>query len=233
MVIMQSDSPNNILPLCANGEACPYSQELDGLRDQLALLKTQVRTDALTGLYNFRFLSETLPLEMERARRSFQPLSLILLDVDRFKAFNDKWGHDAGNLALQYVANIIAQTLRKLDFACRFGGEEFAIILPNTKLRQAVNVSERLRERLETSPLELPEGDIVTITASLGVDQFSPVMMESQEQFLKRVDELLYQAKNLGRNRVAHQDIQEVPETQVTQAEKDILFGVFRNDAEP
>lgn len=224
---MLPDSPDNNSFLCANGESCSYSQEMQGLREQIAQLKNQVRTDALTGLYNFRFLSETLPLEMERARRSFQPLSLILLDVDYFKNFNDQWGHEAGNLALQHVANIITQGLRKLDFACRFGGEEFAIILPNTDLRQAINVAERLRESLANADLYLPSGNSVKITASLGVDQFASVHIETPEHFMGRVDTLLYKAKESGRNCVAHGGIQHNPSTQVTQAEKEGLFNVF------
>jgi hypothetical protein len=91
-----------------------------------------------------------------------------------------------------------------------------------------------LREQLANSPLILSEGDVVNITVSLGVDQFSPPQMQTQEQFIACVDDLLYQAKGLGRNCVAHPDIQEAPTTQVTQAEKDILFGVFgdRDDTE-
>lgn len=224
---MQSDSAHHVMPQCINGEVCRYERELEELREQITQLKTQVRTDALTGLYNFRFLSETLPLEMERARRSFQPLSLILLDVDHFKSFNDQWGHEAGNLALQHMAIVILQSVRKLDFACRFGGEEFAIILPNTDLRQAINVAERLRECLASSSFTLASGNIVKITASLGVEQFAAGRTDTQEHFLARVDSLLYQAKQSGRNCVAYSNVPAAPETQVTQAEKDILFGVF------
>jgi diguanylate cyclase (GGDEF)-like protein len=227
---MLPDPTDNMLPVCASGEACRYTQELESLREQVAQLKTQVRTDALTGLYNFRFLCETLPLEMERARRSFQPLSLILLDIDYFKSFNDQWGHEAGNLALQHLARVIMQTLRKLDFACRFGGEEFAVILPNTDLRQAVSVAERLRESLAAASLNLPGGDIVKITASLGVDQFSPGKMHTRESFMEVVDNFLYQAKSAGRNCVAHPDIISSTATQVTQAEKEGLFGAFADD---
>lgn len=228
---MLSDLSNNtVSPSCADGASCRYSQELEALQTQIEFLKAQVRTDALTGLYNFRFLSETLPLEMERARRSFQPLSLILLDIDHFKSFNDRWGHEAGNKALCHLSNIIMQSLRKLDFACRFGGEEFAIILPNTDLRQAINVAERLRECLELSSIDLDGEHIVKITASLGADQFVANHMETPEHFIERVDTFLYQAKGLGRNRVAHPELQEAPVVQVTQEEKDVLFGAFGHD---
>lgn len=227
---MQSDSIHQSLPPCVSVESCRYVQEIEELREQIEQLKTQVRTDALTGLYNFRFLSETLPLEIERARRSLQPLSFIILDVDHFKTFNDRWGHDAGNLALQHIAGVVTQSLRKLDFACRFGGEEFAIILPNTDLRQAIGVAERLRECLATSSLELATKDIVKITASLGVDQFAAGYNETQEHFIARVDAFLYQAKQAGRNCVAHPVVPEATETQVTQAEKDFLFAAFDED---
>lgn len=224
---MLPDSTDNNLLLCANSDSCRYTSEMDALREQVAQLKAQVRTDALTGLYNFRFLSETLPLEMERARRSFMPLSLILLDVDHFKQFNDQWGHEAGNLALQHVARVIVQSLRKLDFACRFGGEEFAIILPNTDLRQAINVAERLRELLASAELQISAENRVRITASLGVGQFISTKMQTQEDFLAQIDGFLYEAKQSGRNCVAHVDVQSIASTQVTPAEKEGLLGLF------
>lgn len=197
------------------------------LRQEVDVLKEQVRTDALTGLYNFRFFSDALPLEMERASRSFQPLSLIVLDIDHFKGFNDKWGHEVGNKALSHVAQLIALTIRKLDFACRFGGEEFVILLPNTDLRQAVNVAERLREIIANTPLA-QEQNLITITASLGVDEYRGNHSDSPEGFLERVDAWLYQAKHAGRNCVKGPAVESADvSTTVTAEEKDALFGAF------
>lgn len=209
---------------------CQFLQEIQTLRQEVDLLKEQVRTDALTGLYNFRFFSDALPLEMERARRSFQPLSLIILDIDHFKEFNDRWGHELGNRALTHIAQLIALTIRKLDFACRFGGEEFVILLPNTDLRQTMSVAERLREIIATTPL-VHEEHSITITASLGVDEFRGNHSDSPEGFVERVDAWLYRAKHAGRNCVQGPSI-EVTEvtTTVTPEEKDALFGAFGPD---
>jgi diguanylate cyclase (GGDEF)-like protein len=213
---------------CLEGNApCQFLQELQSLRAEINLLREQVRTDALTGLYNFRFFSDTLPLEMERARRSCQALSLILLDVDHFKKFNDTWGHEIGNQALTLVANLITLTIRKLDYACRFGGEEFVILLPNTDLRQAKNVAERLREAIQTTPL-VKNGRNFPITASLGVDEFRPDHNETAEAFIKRVDGLLYEAKRDGRNCVKFPDVTaDTARSTVTIDEKDLLFHLF------
>lgn len=222
-------SPSDFVALsCPLGDAsCRFLQELSTLRQEVDVLKEQVRTDALTGLYNFRFFSDALPLEMERASRSFQPLSLIVLDIDHFKGFNDRWGHEVGNKALSHVAQLIALTIRKLDFACRFGGEEFVILLPNTDLRQAANAAERLREIIANTPL-VQEQNSISITASLGVDEYRGNHSDSPEGFLERVDAWLYQAKHAGRNCVKGPVIELADvSTTVTAEEKDALFGAF------
>lgn len=213
---------------CPIGDvSCRFLQELSSLRQEVDVLKEQVRTDALTGLYNFRFFSDALPLEMERASRSFQPLSLIVLDIDHFKGFNDRWGHEVGNKALSHIAQLIALTIRKLDFACRFGGEEFVILLPNTDLRQSINVAERLREIIANTPLT-QDRDSIAITASLGVDEYRGNHSDSPEGFLERVDTWLYQAKHAGRNCVKGPVIEPADvSTTVTTEEKDALFGMF------
>lgn len=228
-----SASPPDVVALsCPLGDApCQFLQELHTLRQEVDLLKEQVRTDALTGLYNFRFFSDALPLEMERACRSFQPLSLIILDIDHFKGFNDRWGHELGNRALIHIAQLIGLTIRKLDFACRFGGEEFVILLPNTDLRQAVSVAERLREIIATTPL-VNEQESITITASLGVDEYRGNHSDSPEGFIERVDTWLYQAKHAGRNCVKSPVIEPADiSTTVTTEEKDALFGAFGSDS--
>lgn len=215
---------------CPSSETgCHFQQEILSLRQELDLLKHQVRTDALTGLYNFRFFSDILPLEMERTRRALQPLSLIILDIDYFKLFNDRWGHECGNQALVHVAQLIAATIRKLDFACRFGGEEFVVVLPNTDLYQAMNVAERLRNVIATTPLMLQ--DAVTITASLGVDEFRANHSDSVQGFIERVDAWLYQAKHAGRNLVRGPIVTPVVTgTNVTADEKEALFGMFGSE---
>ncbi len=219
---------------CADGNPCRQAALVADLQQQLQDLQAQARSDALTGLYNFRFFSETLSLEMERARRSVQPLALILLDIDHFKTFNDRWGHERGNQALVHVANIITQTSRKLDYVCRYGGEEFALIMPNTDLRQAVAAAQRLCIALENSPLVLATGDSVRITASLGVDAFQGVLGESPEVFVNRTDQWLYAAKAAGRQQVAHPPLppEWVSPSQLTHEEKADLFALFQRTEE-
>lgn len=221
---------NNLL--CPVGEqSCEYLNEIVELRKEVDSLTELVRTDALTGLFNFRFFNETLILEMERTRRGTQPLSMILLDIDHFKKFNDQWGHEIGNHALVHIADIIKDAVRKLDFACRFGGEEFVILLPNTDLRQAVNVAERLREMIATTPLAVSEQEFITITASLGVDEFTSRHTESCEAFIHKVDSWLYKSKHNGRNQVAYPDLNVKERVDsVTQEEKNALFGALGNE---
>jgi diguanylate cyclase (GGDEF)-like protein len=168
------ETQHNIHQLeCLRGDGhCEYLSEIIDLRHQVKKLAGEARTDALTGLFNFRFFSETIELEMERTRRGTQPLAMILLDVDHFKVFNDQWGHELGNRALLHIASLIKIALRKLDIACRFGGEEFVILLPNTEIHQAVHVAERLKLMIETTPIKFDDGQSTSITASFGVDHF-------------------------------------------------------------
>ncbi|MFO1387635.1 GGDEF domain-containing protein [Cellvibrio sp.] len=214
-----------------SNDTCQFLNEIVELRKEVSSLTELVRTDALTGLYNFRFFNETLALEMERTRRGTQPLSMILLDIDHFKKFNDKWGHELGNHALIHIARLIKVAIRKLDFPCRFGGEEFVVLLPNTDLRQALSVAERVRELIETSPLSVDGQAPISITASIGVDQFTSAHTESCESFIRRVDAWLYRSKDSGRNLVSYPDLRGLRKLDsVTQEEKNALFGAVGNE---
>lgn len=214
---------------CPVGEVhCPYLAELHQLRREIDFLTEQVHTDALTGLYNFRYLNEALPVEMERTRRSGQTMALILLDIDHFKHFNDQWGHELGNQALVHVARLINLALRKPDLSCRFGGEEFVMILPNTDLVQAAGVAERLRAIIASTPLG-NDGQQIPLTASLGVDEFKFQHPDTPESLLRRVDNWLYAAKSQGRNRIACPELT-AGIAAVTAAEKDALFGWGSNE---
>ena len=227
-----SDITEKQLILCKrSNDTCQFLSEIADLRNEVSSLTQLVRTDALTGLYNFRFFNETLALEMERTRRGTQPLSMILLDIDHFKKFNDQWGHELGNHALVHIANLIKVAIRKLDFPCRFGGEEFVVLLPNTDLRQAANVAQRLREMIATNPLVISEQDPIVITASLGVDQFTSLNTETSEQFVRRVDAWLYKSKDNGRNQVTYPDLTaRKASNSVTQDEKNALFSAVGNE---
>lgn len=219
---------------CSLGDnSCQFLNEIVELRREVNFLKQQVRTDELTGLFNYRLFNETIALEMERTRRGTQPLSMILLDVDHFKKFNDQWGHEIGNQALVHIARLIKIAVRKLDYPCRYGGEEFVILLPNTDLRQAINVAERLREMIATTPLFINEQLTIPITASLGVDQFATHNSETSEAFIQRVDARLYNAKHNGRNQVSYPEVLAPTQKEsVTFEEKDALFNALRDSSE-
>lgn len=227
IAVLKNESATSLIHVsCESDVECRYAAKLVELQNQIAQLNGLVRTDALTQLFNFRFFSEALPLEMERTRRTLLPLSLILVDIDHFKQINDVWGHEIGNKALIHVAMVIRDVLRRLDFPCRYGGEEFALILPSTALNRAVSVAERLREKLENTPFVVGN-EAITVTASLGVVEFDRLSGESAENLLSRVDERLYWAKMHGRNCVAHSPYLSIPtsDTQVSAEEKQILFG--------
>ncbi len=204
---------------------CQWLQELSHLRSENTELKLLVTTDTLTGLNNFRYFQDNLSIEMERTLRAGRPTSIIMIDLDFFKAINDKRGHEAGNQALKVAAAVFKQAIRLSDVVCRYGGEEFVIILPQTNLPTAVNVAERVRFWLEQAQVEF-EGETFTLTASLGVGVFTKENEFTRESFVDSVDQYLYQAKEQGRNQVCHADYSTLKsETSVSAEEKSALFG--------
>ncbi len=159
-------------------------------------------TDSLTNLFNSRHFYDRLQNEVERANRYSHPLSLLLLDIDNFKKYNDTYGHLEGNTVLTVLSDVIRNNLRHIDTAYRYGGEEFTVLLPETECESALLVAERIRqnfERVEFSPL--PESR-VHMTVSIGVGQY--VAGESVTSFIKRVDACMYTAKRLGKNQINH-----------------------------
>ncbi len=159
-------------------------------------------TDHLTGLRNFRYFAEQLNHEVLRSDQYSEPLSLVMLDIDHFKTFNDRNGHDAGNDVLRRVGGIIRETLRKVDVGARYGGEEFAVILPSTPKRGARAAAERLREAIRAH--DFPNGThqpLGRVTASLGIATY-PADGRNATEFVKHCDRALYVAKAEGRDRV-------------------------------
>lgn len=153
-------------------------------------------TDKLTGLYMRDIFEVVLEKEFQIYKNDLMPLSLLMLDIDNFKGFNDKHGHQAGDHALENVGKIILGIIRKSDIACRYGGEELAIIMPNTVRDSAYEVAERIRKKIEKSRFEN-----LSITVSIGIAQTSNGI-DTPERLLKLADEALYQAKEAGRNQV-------------------------------
>ena len=166
--------------------------------------------DALTGLNNRRQFEIRLKQETANAKRNKKPLCCIMLDVDYFKKVNDTWGHSAGDCVLKNVAKIVAQELREYDIASRYGGEEFCILLPDTKLREAVFVAQRLRSAVEKADICLSDDqvlglDTLNVTISVGVSEYD-FGSDTPEKLHQAADIALYEAKKRGRNRVVVYD---------------------------
>jgi len=159
-------------------------------------------TDDLTALPNFRYLQERLPEELNRSKRYNHPMSFLMIDIDHFKAYNDRNGHPAGNVALQMTAHCLKEALRSVDVAMRYGGEEFCILLPQTGLDEARTIAERIRQRVRE--WDFPHGDsqpLGRVTVSIGVSTFSE-SVDTAEKIMAAADRALYQAKRLGKDRV-------------------------------
>jgi len=151
-------------------------------------------TDPLTGAYNYRYFARKIEEEIERVRRNGNQFSLIMLDLDRFKSINDRFGHQAGDLVLQKVVETIKNRIRKIDVLARWGGEEFVILLPDTGIKNAASLAEELRIKL--SGLNIP--GVGKVTASFGVAGYCPG--DTADQLLNRADRMMYEAKATGRN---------------------------------
>jgi diguanylate cyclase (GGDEF)-like protein len=178
-------------------------------------------SDELTGLINRRGYYQRFEAELERARRHQTPLCVALVDVDHFKKFNDTYGHLSGDLVLKALAELFTQNMRKSDVVCRFGGEEFAILLPDTSLKSAVELMERVRQNVEKLQLYGINGEALKVTISIGLAEVntkpkvSPYRSEISE-VLALADEQLYRAKHQGRNQVCC--VQPESSTSVSQA---------------
>lgn len=170
------------------------------LREGRQQLEVLLVTDPLTGISNRRHLMETLESETRRANRSDQSFAILMVDVDRFKKFNDTYGHIAGDEALKVVAKVLQEATREIDHVARYGGEEFMVVLPDTDIGGAVHAAERVRAQLAARSLSVGEqGD--TLTLSTGAAEF-PADGDSPKSLIASADAALYQAKRRGRDRV-------------------------------
>jgi diguanylate cyclase (GGDEF)-like protein len=164
------------------------------------IVERQALVDGLTGLANRRSAEETLDAELARAERFATPLAIVFADLDDFKAVNDTHGHAAGDAVLRRLADVLRATLREIDLAARWGGEEFALVLPGTDLAGALRVAERVRERLAEEVVTAADGAEIRVTASLGVAAYPD--LETAAALLEAADAALYEAKRAGKNRV-------------------------------
>ncbi len=156
--------------------------------------------DGLTQLYNKKYFIDILSKEFSFSRRNNNPLSLMMIDIDHFKKINDTHGHMAGDLALKTIGQILTKNLRLENIACRYGGEEFAIILRNVGPELAHTIAERLRTSIEQEKVSY-RGKTIQITASIGISTYDKENFATIEDLIQSADELLYEAKELGRNR--------------------------------
>ncbi len=175
------------------------------LRDNMQMSVTMALTDPLTELHNRRYMEGHLQTLIEKSHAARRPLSLLLLDIDHFKAVNDDYGHDAGDEVLKDFSRRLRKTIRGLDLACRLGGEEFVIVMPETEIGVAVQVGERIRALIASEPFPIQGGTrAIDVTVSIGAAALSASDREGTA-LLKRADEALYAAKRSGRNRVSAQ----------------------------
>jgi len=158
-------------------------------------------TDELTGLYNRRYFDRHLSLMLDKAREQSRDMALMLIDMDFFKSVNDNHGHDIGDAVLREFAERLRRNIRGVDLACRFGGEEFVVLMPDTDYRQAQGVAERVRMAVAERGFETQESRPLMVTCSVGV-ALNETALDTPETILKRADVALYRAKREGRNRV-------------------------------
>jgi two-component system cell cycle response regulator len=172
------------------------------LRDSVQTSMELAVTDALTGLYNRRYMESHVGTLVDRSAARGKSLSVLLLDIDYFKAINDTWGHDAGDDVLRDFSDRLRTCIRGIDLACRYGGEEFVVVMPDTDIGVATMVAERIRRRVAGDLFPIQNGQQqIEVTISIGIAARS-VPEDTAAMILKRADEALYRAKRDGRNRV-------------------------------
>lgn len=171
------------------------------LRESLNSTMAMAVIDQLTGLYNRRYFERHLAMVLEKAQSQDRDMAIMLLDIDYFKPVNDTYGHDAGDAALKEFAARLQRNIRGVDLACRYGGEEFVVVMPDTDLRQAENVAERVRSAMADEGFNVGLDRALSLTVSVGL-ALNTVQNDTPETILKRADIALYHAKRTGRNRV-------------------------------
>lgn len=185
------------------------SEDLKELHKELEVSQQQARTDSLTGLTNRRGLEKRLEIERIRARQNNAPFSVIILDIDHFKAVNDEFGHLVGDSLLKGFAAVLSSQVRRNDLAARYGGEEFLIILPETSVEGAYAVADKIKAILGKKEWTIKGSGkhIGQIKASMGIAQYQ--LNETGDQVIKRADEAMYHAKSTGRDRIViHSELQ-------------------------
>lgn len=196
--------PLEVLARVKSGERILKLQ--NKLENDKRFFETLAFIDELTQLYNRRFFKEVLQKEFASAKRYKHPLSIILIDVDRFKSFNDRYGHPTGDVVLKRVASVLKDIVRESDTVSRYGGEEFAILMTNTKKDNSLEMAERIRKEIEVTKIQTDYGELnVTISLGIGVlEDNNNMHIDSAEEVFDQADKALLKAKETGRNRVCY-----------------------------
>ncbi|MBE9541940.1 MAG: GGDEF domain-containing protein [Proteobacteria bacterium] len=156
--------------------------------------------DGLTELYNYRYFHQHLQMELEREKRYGRPLSLVMLDIDNFRDYNNQYGHPVGDLVLKNLASILKNATRGCDVICRYGGEEFTVILPETDKEEASIVCERIRQEVAKTNMHDGEGNSIgNICITIGLASF-PIDADNKNELIEQADKALYQGKEAGKN---------------------------------
>ena len=220
-----SDSERNVLlqvtdiALDIHGDLIKRLAEVE--RENKHLISLSL-TDALTGLYNYRFFYKQLEIEMARTRRTAHSCSLMMIDLDNFKLVNDTRGHVEGNDFLVEVTTTIGQKLRPTDILCRYGGDEFAVIMPATGLFDAMRIGQRLRESVSRIPWKLDHA----VSVSIGLAEYQPDCRQEASEFINMADSALFKAKRTGKNRICFEAPPEkaVETEPVSHMEREVLL---------
>jgi diguanylate cyclase len=200
--LVQSTREMNLTNKALETRLATSKLEIASLQDSLEAIRTESLTDPLTSLGNRKYFDRALDAAVEHAQQNNEPLSLLMIDIDHFKSFNDNYGHLTGDQVLRLVSMSLKQTIKGQDITARYGGEEFAVVLPNTALRQALTVADHIRRAVMAKELKKKStGEILgRVTISVGVSMLKPD--DDTDSLIERADACLYAAKRNGRNRV-------------------------------
>jgi diguanylate cyclase (GGDEF)-like protein len=206
-----SDEKNGLMLGAVDYISKPFDDMIVKLRvrhqiriiNQMRLIEYLSIMDQLTEIPNRRNFDNRLHIEWGRAIREAAPISLLMIDIDHFKIYNDTYGHPQGDTALRALARVLRESLkRETDFVARLGGEEFAVLVPNTSSDGALKIGRRIRKNIESSAIPCVDGSCTQLTVSIGVNTHTPAHGSSLDEFIAKADQALYAAKNTGRNRV-------------------------------
>ncbi|HLA29088.1 MAG TPA: diguanylate cyclase [Syntrophales bacterium] len=198
-------------------------RRIEALEKENNNLKSLLLTDELTGLYNKRFFYIQLDAEASRTRRTGQPCTLMMMDVDNFKLVNDALGHDAGDRFLTTIGGIIKDVVRVTDFACRFGGDEFSVIMPTSTTNDCFNIAKRIHNSVAKLASTLHEDIMEHLSVSLGLATYEAHAQISVADFFRQADSELYEAKKMGKNQISFGRVTGIAAMAVSAEEKTAL----------